>query len=485
MGTPRTFSLEKTITDMIDYLADHGDYDGKASNVIATAIRNLYEIAGHSDESRNKANEIAKKMGFGKGGVSADFFSKLNTKKLNELFIDEGKQRLSTKSIVKPKLQVELYGDGYTGLLWNFHNRILPVKIVLHIIAQQIIKNENLIIDLETAREIVREVIPDFTNRFHDMDFHLISESDRKWNAKIGFPHTNESAKFLPRVKKLEGRGHSNKTYEQNLDKVVEGSISFFVDKFLGMKLKGKKGFRGACFELGFLEIDNNSQIMLTELGRDFLKYESPALTAVINSEPEGSEIFSKTEVRFLMEKVFSQDRFGLEYIMIKRILGNELWKKPEDVLSLDSLMTILKKEQEKYIKNNTRYEKIHKRNYSLVDEDADKGEDGQCPNCQHEFKKNEERMEQTVTGRQYCNKCVKEINDNLQKDLQKQRQQRATSIAKRLVEMGLLSRQDEIEESVEDEKEEKESEMGRPKAFYRRTDLGRKVYEEILSKNS
>ena len=100
---------------------------------------------------------------------------------------------------------------------------------------------------------------------------------------------------------------------------------------------------------------------------------------------------------------------------------------------------------------------------------------------CDEIFKKNEERMEQTVTGRQYCNKCAEEINDNLQKDLQKQRQQRATSIAKRLVEMGLLSRQDEIEESPEDKIEEKESELGRPKAFYRRTDFGREIYGKIF----
>ena len=34
-------------------------------------------------------------------------------------------------------------------------------------------------------------------------------------------------------------------------------------------------------------------------------------------------------------------------------------------------------------------------------------------------------------------------------------------------------------------EKIKEKSELGRPKAFYRRTDFGRVVYEEILSKNS
>ena len=487
MGTPRTFSLEKTITDMIDYLADHGDYDGKASNVIATAIRNLYEITGHSDELRQPSK-------LSKGdGESADFFSKLDTKKLDEFFSDNRKEVLSPKSIAELKLQVELYGNGYTGLLWNFHNRILPVKFVLHIIAQQIIKSENLIIDLEAAREIVMGVVPDFTDRFDDVDFRLASEDGRRWNPKTGFPHTYKSAVDLPRVKKLKGRGHSSKTYDQNLKKVVEGSTSFFVDKFLGMKLKGNKGFRGACFELGFLKMDKNSQIMLTELGRNFLKYDTPALMAIIDSEHGVSEIFSKHEVEFLMEKVFSQDRFGLEYKMIKRILDNKLWENPKAVLSLDSLMTILEEEQEKYIKNTTGvFEKTNKRNYSLADNDADKGNDGQCPNCQHEFKKGEERMEQIRTGRQYCNKCAEEIDNNLRNDLQKQRQQRVTSIAKRLVEMGLLSRQDEteedsnaeIEENSDDGTQQEGSEKGRPKAFYRRTEFGKEVYEKILSKN-
>ena len=174
---------------------------------------------------------------------------------------------------------------------------------------------------------------------------------------------------------------------------------------------------------------------------------------------------------------------------MIKKILENS------DTLSITQIMIMLKNEQQDYIEKN----RIENRT-----DEHDKG------------------------------------------NLIKYRQQRATSTAMRLVEMGLLERQDEpkddkkiaefdaeyenalkleIEERIEDEivpddevkyfmkeddakkmeekikktdkitpyqkklldrfKEIKEkSELGRPKAFYRRTDFGKEVHEKILSKN-
>jgi len=47
------------------------------------------------------------------------------------------------------------------------------------------------------------------------------------------------------------------------------------------------------------------------------------------------------------------------------------------------------------------------KRNYSLVDDDAEVGEDGQCHSCHRKFKKGKKRWEEEETGKQFCKKCV------------------------------------------------------------------------------
>ena len=120
----------------------------------------------------------------------------------------------------------------------------------------------------------------------------------------------------------------------------------------------------------------------------------------------------------------------------------------------------------------------------------------------------------------------VTERGDERGKGLIMHRQQKATTTAMRLVEMGLLERLDEpedgdnagkiaksdeeytnalkneleirIKEGIASDEEEIEyeslkfieesmnlnSRLGRPKAFYRRTDFGKEIYEDVLSKN-
>ena len=51
------------------------------------------------------------------------------------------------------------------------------------------------------------------------------------------------------------------------------------------------------------------------------------------------------------------------------------------------------------------------KRNYSLVDDDAEVGEDGQCHSCHRKFKKDKKRWEEE-TGKQFCKKCAEQQVD-------------------------------------------------------------------------
>ena len=52
------------------------------------------------------------------------------------------------------------------------------------------------------------------------------------------------------------------------------------------------------------------------------------------------------------------------------------------------------------------------KRNYSLADDDAKVGDDGQCNSCHRKFKKGRKRWEEEETGKQFCKKCVKQQAD-------------------------------------------------------------------------
>jgi len=497
------FILRKKIVDMIDELKWLEMHGGDPSSVVELAILQLYS---ESKDDVEKAEEnsidqhLVKEAGLAHEVEYAYFNSKLDVRKLKQILSELDSGESISMAAVQP------YGEGYMGLIWNFHNRILPIKFVLHAIASDIVQNKK-IPSLETARTIAGEQGSIFADKIHmhgnDGRFHSDWEDARRYRILVGFPKTRDVVKEQPKIKKYSGRGRSNATLERKVQEAFQISKDFFVDKFLGNELKISKKkqdeidfyknknlrkFGGACFEMGLVKVDNDSRLSLTELGLEFLGYENPILLNLEGQVKSASlkmsgKVLSEDEVKFIIKKII-KPQFGLEYKMIKKILENS------DILSITQIMLMLKNEQQDYIEKN----------------------------------RIENRMEEGEAN------------------LVKYRQQRATSTAMRLVEMGLLERQDEpkddkkiaesddeyesalkseLEERIESEiatKDEVEmfvnkgdaekiaekikeagnitpyqkklldwlkaikekSELGRPKAFYRRTDFGKTVFYHI-----
>jgi len=503
--TGARFTLEKKIVDMIDELKWVDPHGGDPSSVVSLAISQLYN---ESKDDVEKAEEdsidqhLAKEDELAHEVEYAYFNSKLDVKKLDQILSELDSGESISMAAIQP------YGEGYMGLIWNFHNRILPIKFVLHAIASDIVQSKK-IPSLETARTIAGKQGSIFAYKIqmhgNDGRFRSDWEDGRRYRILVGFPKTKEAVQGQPKIKKYFGKGRSLDTRKRKVQEALQDSKDFFVNKFLGNELKISKTkqdeidfyknknlrkFGGACFEMGLVKVDNDSRLSLTELGLEFLGYENPILVSLEGQDRSGSlkmsgKVLSEDEVKFIIKKII-KPKFGLEYKIIKKILENS------DILSITQIMIMLKNEQQDYIEKN----RIKNRT-----EEHDNG------------------------------------------NLIKYRQQRATSTAMRLVEMGLLERQDEPEDDkkiaesddeyesalkselekriksevatkdeVEDflnkgdaekiaeeikktdeitpyqkrllgwfEKIKEKSELGRPKAFYRRTPFGKEVYEKIL----
>ena len=148
--TGARFTLEKKIVDMIDELKWVDPHGGDPSSVVSLAISQLYN---ESKDDVEKAEEdsidqhLAKEDELAHEVEYAYFNSKLDVKKLDQILSELDSGESISMAAIQP------YGEGYMGLIWNFHNRILPIKFVLHAIASDIVQSKK-IPSLETARTI-------------------------------------------------------------------------------------------------------------------------------------------------------------------------------------------------------------------------------------------------------------------------------------------------------------------------------------------
>ena len=124
----------------------------------------------------------------------------------------------------------------------------------------------------------------------------------------------------LPKIRKIKNSdGRKNKTKQ-----TAEESKEFFVNKILGNEVKinkkkidevnyfkdpdnaHKNKFSGACFEMGLVVVDRNSQLVLTELGCEFAGLPNPVLENLMIRGEFGNQgkILGEEEVEFIIEKI-------------------------------------------------------------------------------------------------------------------------------------------------------------------------------------
>ena len=476
METEEKFKLDRKIVEMIDELKWNENFRGDTSKVISQAVKLLYNQKGDKRILEKEDKLIQDPSTEYEDDVLTEqfFIHRLDTKSLAEICNN------LNKNDIKSHVTSQLYGEEYLGLIWNFHNRMLPVKLVLHVIAYNIVKNGRTM-DFEAVRSIVGMQAVDFARMIYDRGekVRLDSEKNGKsYSLLTGFPRTQLMVAELPKIRKIKNSDNrKNKTKQ-----TAEESKEFFVNKILGNEVKINKKkidevnyfknpdnknqskFSGACFEMGLVVVDRNSQLVLTELGCEFAGLPNPLLENLRQGKSGNKgKILGEEEVKFIIEKiVMKQDQFGLEHILIKNILETQ------GILSITEIMAMLRDAQEDYIKQNRVTEREDERGKGLIMHRQQKATTTAMRLVEMGLL---ERLDEPKDG-DYADKIAKsdkEYTDALKNEIESR------------IKEGIASDEEKLElESLEEEI--KSSRTGRPKAFYKITGFGRDIYEKILS---
>ena len=204
METEEKFNLDRKIVEMIDELKWNEGFGGDTSKVISQAVKLLYNQKGDKRILEKEDKLIRDPNTEYEDDVLAEqfFIHRLDTDNLAEIC-----NKLN-KNGIKSHVTSQLYGEEYLGLIWNFHNRMLPVKIVLHVIAYYIVKNRRAV-DFEDVRSIVGMQAVDFARMIYDHGekIRLDSEKNGKhYSLLTGFPRTQLMVAELPKIRKIKIR---------------------------------------------------------------------------------------------------------------------------------------------------------------------------------------------------------------------------------------------------------------------------------------
>ena len=345
-------NLDEKIVDKIKELLEDGTYENE-KELIIRAIENLYErtkAVGDStitvavdhpiiqklsdmDEDPSSQQEIGKDS----WNVKRIFESRLDVGKLypilekpNEysIFEDPSSTQLIDHKCIVPRPD-EIYGPEYAGSIWVFHNRFLPVKFIITILAHMMIEADQKWISFERVKTEIGWCTEYITQRLSKINF---KESTLKLTT--GFPSTSEKFEQTPKLKKMRRGRREDRARELEI-----GSKNRFLDQFFGRELKPDGGRRvaGACFEMGLIDAgasdhgDSRLQVTLSKLGVEFLALDwtklsdsfNPIFEQLWNNEKLGTpiqNIFSELEVDFILQKIIP--RFKLEALVVDTFLG-------------------------------------------------------------------------------------------------------------------------------------------------------------------
>ena len=255
------------------------------------------------------------------GGMSVHSLSDKTFKTLENL-MEHGHHNLQVFS------QDKIYGPESAGLIWIFHNRFFPVKTVLNIVAQIMVRENKTWLNLddfsdEIAKTIEMFVLEIYQNTSLDSSVHQ------------GFPHPQEA--LIERYEKMRKerpksfrkfvrrfRGSADDKIRQLVStRQISSRLRFFY-QFVGKSTMKDHGlvYSGACFEMGLLAArgeKKNLEITLSPKGLEFTKLKNPVISFVDGEKQNDKETFSKEESDFIQKEIVA--RYELEKIIVEKIL--------------------------------------------------------------------------------------------------------------------------------------------------------------------
>lgn len=329
-------------------------------------------------------------------GISVHFLSDNTFKTLKSLMEDN-----SNQTNVPEFSQDEIYGPGSAGLIWIFHNRFFPVKIVLNIVAQLMIRENKTWLKLDEFSDEIILIIEKFVSEIYgNNSLEPSVHQGFPLPEKALFERYEKMRKERPKAFKTNIRGFRG-TVDDKIKQLVTSRLTSsrlrFFSQFIGKSLMKDHGlvYSGACFEMGLLVARGEKkdlEITLSKNGFDFTGLENPAINFVATGELDqdhyesenGNTVnstFSEEERDFIRNRIFL--RYELENNIITNFSkkwisygGGNHNKPDESELALrgdfiPQLKQIFEKEKKNYLIQNYPDIMATKEKFSISDDDV------------------------------------------------------------------------------------------------------------------
>jgi len=299
--------LDTLAVNKIEQLIASGDYSDIPQFVSVAISNQLEEEASTTKGSVTHSGKLSSKVEVGQLEMESHWDSqKLTYRAANQFGL--WRRQLQDLQVESTKIQPRT-----SDLIWYFYNRLLPVKLVIHVLAQIIaIQHKNWIElgDLQVqAFEFAEGVATKLKN------FELSAKMARNKKLSTGLPAS--------RMELVGFRGTSKRKKEE---KLIRGRTRF-MDQIVGKYVSKNKIVSGACFDLGLIGVQQRNEtiyVSLSELGKEFALLENPILYKDLFEAA-----FSDKEVSFVLHKIYS--RFKLEAKIVKNIIE---WLKKKSLTS-------------------------------------------------------------------------------------------------------------------------------------------------------
>ena len=270
----------------------------------------------------------------------------------------------------------KLYGPSHIGLVWFWHNRILPVKWLLRTIILYTLKKERAWLNLEELKDYIEfERLPYVSGMRNGEKLAdaILFRSSRLAHRDIfvGFPEikkkfyeNTEDSEWRDKKEQIKEQSANRRFFDQFLGKVVSRRSAqrlrkkdYKIAEYGRSESEMERVTSGACFEMDFLAMrytanpladvepdvlgTKNVEVALTPSGAKFacmknelldvleqsiwpnFKGEIPTTYLIDEDGHEVSEIeiFSREETEFIMEHFSKIERYWRENKIVRKLL--------------------------------------------------------------------------------------------------------------------------------------------------------------------
>jgi hypothetical protein len=247
-------------------------------------------------------------------------------------------QNIETDGLIERLPQSDIYGLDGAGIIWIFHNRILPVKFTLLCLSKMMLEQNSPWVNLEKLKKYTQDSADGFIDRLEKL-----STADKNFGVSVGFPISLSKIRQKMTKKEIDGISHDQLLLSHSRSK------KRFSEQFIGRKLRVNGNGRlpsehfnmgGAIFEMGLIhakeDFENPSDdsgkqkrkifVTLTERGQKFTSLKNDMIDFIYgHTEIDPKKIFSDEEKNFYLDEILPI--FEFENYFVKNLINDDTSK--------------------------------------------------------------------------------------------------------------------------------------------------------------